>query len=1005
MPQVVTQLIVDSSGAKMGVAEFEAAMQKAKRSAIDGGEATATAFERAQSRWTQSLGKTDPIIKAQIAMERDLARQRQIGADAVKLGIASQDAANAQLEKVRQQHQAYIGTLGGVKVANDNLAKSTGLARHELINLSRQAQDVVVSLGSGQGLGTVLLQQGSQIADVFASSTATVGSFFGQVGGWAARFATSAAGIATGLVGIGAGALYAVSSWQTGQRDIERALIGIGKQSGATAKDINSIANSSSTTFGLSVDQAREAALEFVKTGAIYKDNIKAATDATYNFSIATGQEAKDAAKQLAQALADPSTGADKLNQQLGFLDGRTRELIITLSNQNRTQEAQKLIIDGVAQSTENATRTLGFFERAWNLVGNAASVAKNAIGSALSGGSDEERLAGLRARRDTLSAGGISAQMRGGVNREQLAQVNAEIQKLEDNLRKAAEAAADDRFKQFSIQADDAIRAIRPEIGQIQALEKALADLKRAEQDANVKGKQGLGGNNAAAIADIEAQIAKTREWRKAVDDLRAAYGGVSAATALQLQSLQLAVNLANARTATDQRSAQFAIDYANAYAQVKNASEATRIAVEQRALREAQVNQALDEQLKSLQNQAAVLRGATELDQVRIKAAQDYQKAVDAGGNSLKAGAVAAQTIANARSASDAREQAQAGQDAARSADRQAAAMQQMAVAAEQIAAAAAEAQRRFDAAANALKFLPFYLTDVMAALRGTDIMAGLFDSKQGGKSQFNPQGYNFNTSSTAAVFANSTYGAGGYDQNTLQPNQQGLTSLVNTYLSGQRSIATANWTAGGGVMGAIEGLLSGTGSTGGVRFGATGLDSGVLQVVQQLTDLLPDDQKAGVIERELSLLRAQPQNIETMQAINQLTESLKQLKQATDANTDALRITTDPLITQGHDYLNNLKIGYYRAASGFDGVARGGIPGVDSIPFHAMVQDGERVTITPRGGSFPSSSSVSNDNSRNVTQHITQNIVIADGPNDRRTGRQKAQGFIAAAARAVA
>src|SRR5437868_1105290 len=110
MAQIVTQLIVDASGAKLGVAEFTAAMDKAKRSAVEGGEATATSFERAQAKWTASLAKTDPVIKAQIAMEKDLARQREIGANAVKLGIASQDAAGAQLNKVRQQHVAYIAT-------------------------------------------------------------------------------------------------------------------------------------------------------------------------------------------------------------------------------------------------------------------------------------------------------------------------------------------------------------------------------------------------------------------------------------------------------------------------------------------------------------------------------------------------------------------------------------------------------------------------------------------------------------------------------------------------------------------------------------------------------------------------------------------------------------------------------------------------------------------------------------------------------------------------------
>jgi hypothetical protein len=105
-------VIVDSSGAKTGVSDFVAAMDKAKKAAVDTGEATATSFERAQAKWTASLAKTDPVIKAQIKMEQDLARQREIGNNAVKLGIATQDAAAAQLEKVRTQHLSYIATIG-----------------------------------------------------------------------------------------------------------------------------------------------------------------------------------------------------------------------------------------------------------------------------------------------------------------------------------------------------------------------------------------------------------------------------------------------------------------------------------------------------------------------------------------------------------------------------------------------------------------------------------------------------------------------------------------------------------------------------------------------------------------------------------------------------------------------------------------------------------------------------------------------------------------------------
>lgn len=159
-----TQLIVDASGAKQGVAEFEAAMARAKEAAVKGGEATASSFESAQRRWVSSLGATDPVIKAQIKMESDLARQRKINDDAVKLGIATQAAADAQLEKVRKNHVAAIRELEGHGRASQELASratamagSLGTAGSALIALGP------AGIAAGAALGIVTLGVNSMV--------------------------------------------------------------------------------------------------------------------------------------------------------------------------------------------------------------------------------------------------------------------------------------------------------------------------------------------------------------------------------------------------------------------------------------------------------------------------------------------------------------------------------------------------------------------------------------------------------------------------------------------------------------------------------------------------------------------------------------------------------------------------------------------------------------------------------------------------------------------------
>jgi hypothetical protein len=64
----------------------------------------------------------------------------------------------------------------------------------------------------------------------------------------------------------------------------------------------------------------------------------------------------------------------------------------------------------------------------------------------------------------------------------------------------------------------------------------------------------------------------------------------------------------------------------------------------------------------------------------------------------------------------------------------------------------------------------------------------------------------------------------------------------------------------------------------------------------------------------------------------------------------------------------------------------IAQGPTTG-DQIPFRAMVNGGERITITPAGQS--------NDNSRTIIQNITL-PPASSGGSSRRSPRQYAQGF---------
>ena len=123
-------------------------------------------------------------------------------------GLTTQAQHAQRLELINQRYTktARAQTEGRCPANRD-------LARHEMVNLGRQAQDVGVSLVSGQSPFTVLVQQGTQIADVFATSGGTMRGFFSQAIGWAKTFLTSYGGIVTVVAAVGAAAVYAASQF------------------------------------------------------------------------------------------------------------------------------------------------------------------------------------------------------------------------------------------------------------------------------------------------------------------------------------------------------------------------------------------------------------------------------------------------------------------------------------------------------------------------------------------------------------------------------------------------------------------------------------------------------------------------------------------------------------------------------------------------------------------------------------------------------------------------
>ena len=158
----------------------------------------------------------------------------------------------------------------GFSKGAESMAKSAGLARHEMINLSRQVQDVGVSLVSGQSPFMVLAQQGTQVYDIFASSKGTLGGFGAQI----ASMITPTRVLGVGIVAVGAAAYFAAGSW----KDFAIKLDDTSKIAGVTSSNMAKLQASMSFK-GIGFDESADILSKFASSSYQARNNMGGLAD------------------------------------------------------------------------------------------------------------------------------------------------------------------------------------------------------------------------------------------------------------------------------------------------------------------------------------------------------------------------------------------------------------------------------------------------------------------------------------------------------------------------------------------------------------------------------------------------------------------------------------------------------------------------------------------------------------------------------------------------------
>ncbi len=161
-------------------------------------EAAQARSAAAADRQAQAFARAwNEAHKMNAAFDRNAATtaaQAQAVADATNRQTRALAANGRELQTVTGIHDRFDAVLARNPKYQQNFAnnlaktgKAAALARHELVNLSYQANDVVVSLASGQKPMMVMMQQGAQIGQIFGASGAGAGAIFKQLAGIVGR--------------------------------------------------------------------------------------------------------------------------------------------------------------------------------------------------------------------------------------------------------------------------------------------------------------------------------------------------------------------------------------------------------------------------------------------------------------------------------------------------------------------------------------------------------------------------------------------------------------------------------------------------------------------------------------------------------------------------------------------------------------------------------------------------------------------------------------------------
>lgn len=212
--------------------------------------------------------------------------------------------------------------------------------------LPMQFTDIAVSLQAGMNPMQVMLQQGSQIKDMYGGLGPALRASAGYIMGLVNPYTVAAAAVA--------GLVLAYSQFEERQNAIDRALIRSGKYTEEYAEQLRDLSRDMDAVAGVTAGSAAKAIAQVASVGSFTKEQLEIVARAAETWRAATGDAIEDTVKDFEKLKKDPVKAALELNRVYGFLTEATWEQILAFKEQGREIDATELLIRELAGTLES---------------------------------------------------------------------------------------------------------------------------------------------------------------------------------------------------------------------------------------------------------------------------------------------------------------------------------------------------------------------------------------------------------------------------------------------------------------------------------------------------------------------------------------------------------------------------------------------------------------------------------------------------------------------------